>query len=346
MRRRGDGRQRRAAPEGPPIWWDAARPDPSPGPGTAAGLEEPGPLPPMSREQPSSQVDGPPPWPVGAPSPAHPSGAQPVAPPHSATTGQVAFEVSPPDATPGANSTPPITQLPRGHWLHDVAEPDGGEDVPQQIWVPDPPRPARPAWAANGSAQLVRPRPTRSRRPEVVRPADSHSSTGRPRANVERSLAASLPVDPAEAAQLATTFAMDYLSWDEDRPTRRAEVLRRYLPESADTTLGWSGQGRQRADFACAGQVVADGFVLWIDVRVRVTPYERTEPRSAPATPNDVLPDGGRWSAAPAPTAPGWRDCAAVWMRLTVPIRRHDCGDLVVDLSTIPDPDDAEGHVP
>ncbi|MCW0213053.1 MAG: hypothetical protein OJJ54_06825, partial [Pseudonocardia sp.] len=79
---------------------------------------------------------------------------------------------------------------------------------------------------------------------------------------------------PAEAAALAAAFASDYLSWDEEDPARRAQVLADYLHRSGPANLGWDGSGRQRADFALPGLVRPDGEGrLLVDVRVRVTPY-------------------------------------------------------------------------
>lgn len=139
--------------------------------------------------------------------------------------------------------------------------------------------------------------------------------------------------DPAEAAALAGAFAVDYLSWDEDEPSRRARVLLDYLAAAGrePARLGWSGRGRQRADFALPGLVRpdGDGRVL-VDVRVRVTPYravgEHAAPADVPSEP-DVL---GVPSAAPAPTGRGWRSLASCWIRLSVPVT-FDGRRLVVD---------------
>ncbi|MCF7551433.1 hypothetical protein [Pseudonocardia sp. WMMC193] len=136
---------------------------------------------------------------------------------------------------------------------------------------------------------------------------------------------------PAEAAALATAFAADYLSWDEDDPDLRAHVLGEYLAARRPVLLGWSGQGRQRADFAVPGVVRpdGDGRVL-VDVRVRVTPYRRV-PGGRPLPPDDPDEDGPTVpAAAPAPAARGWRGLPGRWVRLSVAVLA--AGDrLVVD---------------
>jgi hypothetical protein len=127
---------------------------------------------------------------------------------------------------------------------------------------------------------------------------------------------------PAEAAALAGAFAVDYLSWDEDDPERRGRVLVDYLPTPGrdPARLGWTGKGRQRAEFALPGLVRSDGDGrVLVDVRVRVTPYaavgtHRTIPEPADAG----VP--GALAAAPAPTGRGWRSLASTWIRLSVPV--------------------------
>jgi hypothetical protein len=63
---------------------------------------------------------------------------------------------------------------------------------------------------------------------------------------VERPFESHRAIDGAEAKTLAARFAADYLSWDEDDPHRRADVLREYLSDPRAATLGWDGEGRQR----------------------------------------------------------------------------------------------------
>ncbi|WP_300014522.1 hypothetical protein [Pseudonocardia sp.] len=138
--------------------------------------------------------------------------------------------------------------------------------------------------------------------------------------------------DPAEAAALAAAFAVDYLSWDEDDPGRRARVLRDYLPVpgSDPAHLGWSGRGRQRAEFALPGLVRGDGEGrVLVDVRVRVTPYRAVgEHGPEPAGPDPDV--AGIPAVAPAPTGRGWRSLASYWIRINVPVAAEG-GRLVVD---------------
>lgn len=141
------------------------------------------------------------------------------------------------------------------------------------------------------------------------------------------------PINPMEAGALAGAFAADYLSWDEAAPRRRGEVLKQYLPSDvvgSAALLGWSGRGRQRAEFALPGAVHPDGEGrVIVDVRVRVTPYRKVGEPADPA-PAGELEVAGVPAVAPAPTARGWKSLDSYWVRLTVPITR-DQGRLVVD---------------
>ena len=141
--------------------------------------------------------------------------------------------------------------------------------------------------------------------------------------------------DPMEAAALAGAFAADYLSWDESSPQRRGQVLLQYLPSDVRgnaSLLGWSGKGRQRSEFALPGAVRPDGAGgVVVDVRVRVTPYRAVGIPAEPASdPADQLEVAGVASAAPAPTARGWKSLDSCWVRLAVPIA-DEGGRLVVD---------------
>jgi hypothetical protein len=137
---------------------------------------------------------------------------------------------------------------------------------------------------------------------------------------------------PAEAAALAGAFAVDYLSWDEDDPDRRGRVLVDYLPTPGrePARLGWTGEGRQRAEFALTGLVRpdGDGRVL-VDVRVRVTPYVAVGAHGTSPDPDDATVPGAL-AAAPAPTGRGWRSLASTWIRLSVPVT-FDGGRMVID---------------
>lgn len=139
--------------------------------------------------------------------------------------------------------------------------------------------------------------------------------------------------DPAEAGALAAAFAADYLSWDQDDPSRRGQVLGEYLASDVGPSarLGWSGRGRQRVEISLPGRVRPDGDDrLLVDVRVRVTPYRRVGgPVDSPVQAPPEVP--GSPAAAPPPTARGWRGLASYWIRLSVPIAR-DGERLVVDV--------------
>jgi len=141
------------------------------------------------------------------------------------------------------------------------------------------------------------------------------------------------PPNPMEAAALAGAFAADYLSWDEASRERRGQVLAQYLPSDvvgSAALLGWSGKGRQRAEFALPGAVHPDGDGrVVVDVRVRVTPYRAVGQPADPA-PAGELEVAGVPAVAPAPTARGWKSLDSCWVRLTVPIT-YDRGRLVVD---------------
>lgn len=140
--------------------------------------------------------------------------------------------------------------------------------------------------------------------------------------------------EPSEAAALAGAFAADYLSWDEEDPARRGRVLRDYLavPGNDPAHLGWSGKGRQRAEFALPGRVRRDGEGrVLVDVRVRVTPYRAVGEHEGRGTATEPESDvAGVPAVAPAPTGRGWRSLASCWIRLSVPVVL-DGGRLVVD---------------
>lgn len=188
-------------------------------------------------------------------------------------------------------------------------------------WPAAAPGPATPRPGAGASAPLT------SRDPRVT--ADPPTD---PRGFPPVPAFAPAAPDPAEAAALAAAFAVDYLSWDEDDPGRRGQVLVEYLPTPGrdPARLGWSGHGRQRAEFALPGLVRpdGDGRVL-VDVRVRATPYRAVGEHGPSAEPTDAeIP--GVPATAPAPTGRGWRSLASTWIRLSVPITL-DGGRLVVD---------------
>lgn len=196
----------------------------------------------------------------------------------------------------------------------------------------DPPRGAPGAtFAAGAPAVAVHPTPppgADGRSPHDDPPTDP---VGFPPIPVEGPGPQPEP-DRAEAAALAAAFAADYLSWDEDDPDRRGRVLVTYLaaPGRHPAQLGWTGTGRQRAEFALPGRTRPDGDGrLLVDVRVRVTPY-RAVGEHGPAVEHGGPAVAGIPAAAPAPTGRGWRSLASVWVRLSVPVL-HDGHRIVVD---------------
>lgn len=147
-------------------------------------------------------------------------------------------------------------------------------------------------------------------------------------------------IDRLAAASLAGAFAADYLSWDETGPLRRGHVLAEYLARdqrahiSATALRGWSGSGRQRADFALPGAVRSTeaGRVV-VDVRVRITPYRAVGVAADPAQLDaGELERADGPAVAPAPTARGWKSLDSMWVRLRVPVIL-DGDRLVVDLN-------------
>ncbi|MGQ0481187.1 MAG: hypothetical protein ACT4O0_09185 [Pseudonocardia sp.] len=227
----------------------------------------------------------------------------------------------------------------------DRAQPDGTSAGSRSAAVELPePRPT-PAGPAGGRRRPGRRPATAHRRQAPARTTtlssvepDTGEATGQ-RVDGPTEPAAgtwSDPVEapePSEASSLAGAFAADYLSWDQDNPRRRGDVLAQYLPSDVDgdaALLGWSGRGRQRAEFALPGGVRSDGEGrVMIDVRVRVTPYRQVGPTGEPS-PSGALEVAGGPAVAPAPTARGWKSLDSHWVRMTVPVT-WDRGRLVVD---------------
>jgi hypothetical protein len=58
-------------------------------------------------------------------------------------------------------------------------------------------------------------------------------------------------------------FALDYLSFDEDDPHRRHQVVQRHLPDEISGRLGLDGLGRQLADVAVPGVTDVVGECVW-----------------------------------------------------------------------------------
>ncbi|WP_226367308.1 hypothetical protein [Pseudonocardia sp. ICBG162] len=156
------------------------------------------------------------------------------------------------------------------------------------------------------------------------------------RESFSRSVRSLEPISDLEAASFAGRFATDFQSFDEDTPTRRAEVLRPLLAVPQACTWGWSGAGRQRADSPLPGRIYRPSdTVVFVEVIVRVTTYARAcpppeTPRHAGAAEVELSGLLGP-SCAPPEADPAWVAVEANWVRMTVPITRHDDGHLVVD---------------
>lgn len=250
-------------------------------------------------------------------------------------------------AQAAARPSSPATELVPLHAGVRLPAADGA-----QLWIPEPAPDRRSPAAAPGTGRLLEESPEPEEVPRPGRmtgaalPAQPSSAW-----QIERPLSAWEPIGEAEAAAFAARFAADYMSWDEDDPTRRAEVLREYLGDPRDATLGWSGAGRQRADVVLPGRTLRTrDDRLVVEVTVRVTTYERACPSPAPAdTPaegrerprgSEPLPANavGR-SSAPDPYSPRWRVVSTHWARLAPPISRDQTGRLVVDIPPAPNPE-------
>lgn len=216
----------------------------------------------------------------------------------------------------GRPAPPPYPAPPTG-WPPPAASGPSAVAAPSETRWPAPAWPA-PTWAAARSGPGPSPTADPPTDPFGFPPVPA-SSTGAP--------------DPAEAAALAGAFAVDYLSWDEDDPARRGRVLLDYLPAPGrdPARLGWSGTGRQRAEFALPGLVRADGEGrVLVDVRVRVTPYRPVGEHGPDPSPEPEPEVAGIPAVAPAPTGRGWRSLASYWIRVSVPVAVEG-GRLVVD---------------
>ena len=152
-----------------------------------------------------------------------------------------------------------------------------------------------------------------------------------------RSVRSLEPISDLEAASFAGRFATDFQSFDEDVPSRRAEVLRPLLADPQACTWGWSGAGRQRADSPLPGRIYRPSdTVVFVEVIVRVTTYARAcpqpdEPAARPTAVESELTGVVGPSCAPPDADPTWVAAEANWVRMTVPITRDDDGHLVVD---------------
>ncbi|GAY13169.1 hypothetical protein TOK_2088 [Pseudonocardia sp. N23] len=135
-----------------------------------------------------------------------------------------------------------------------------------------------------------------------------------------------------EAAAFAGRFVAEFLSWDEDDPARRAEVLRRFLRDPSGATLGWSGCGRQRVETVLPGRTLrtpCGGLIVEVTARVRA--FERIGPRSEvpPALTDAHATDA---SCCPPACSTDWAPAEATWTRVAPPVVRLPTGELRIDL--------------
>lgn len=261
------------------------------------------------------------------PTPAAPNRPPPIQPPSPAeTTGPLADAPARARTRAAITAPPPTSSDPSTDLA--VVEPWAAPSRTEPATAPRrPPRPApsptpRGPGSSVGSALGERGGPRHRKREPEPEPSQ-------------------IPIDPVEAGGLAVTFALDLLAWDEDDLARRAGVLARYLPAEVVTeTLGWDGVGMLRSELGVPMRVSMLGEALVrVEVRVRVTPYERlgdfhTGPlpgTERPGATSCQLP-GAVPASAPAPWRFGWHPRPSEWVVLHVPVGRNPAGDLIVAL--------------
>jgi hypothetical protein len=220
------------------------------------------------------------------------------------------------------------------------AETPGGES----LWFPPSTEPTL-ARAQPDLPPAAGPQPLLEER-QPPAPADGPRRFVRPRdRGLQRSISAFEPISVAEASAFAARFAADYSSWDEDDPTRRAEVLRGYLADPRTATLGWSGSGRQRAEAGLPGRTLwTSENTIVVEVTQRVTAYQRYGDRPEPVEPRgrmELPANAVGPSCAPAPDDDDWLAVGSYWEQLAVPVSRDRSGRLVIDIGTPPDHDDS-----
>jgi hypothetical protein len=146
------------------------------------------------------------------------------------------------------------------------------------------------------------------------------------------------PVGELEGAAFAGRFVAEFLSWDEDDPTRRAQVLRTLLRDPRGATLGWSGAGRQRVEVVLPGRTLrTECGGLIVEVTARVLSFQRTCPRPHTITPPTDT-DPAVMSCCPPPSGAGWAPGESSWTRLAPPVVRLPSGELKIDLGLRPPP--------
>lgn len=209
-------------------------------------------------------------------------------------------------------------------------------DVPAPPPLPPLPAPVMPAPRDAAAVPVAAPPAARRSAQRVALLCPSPAGTERPRrarSAVSSEVAAGPDVvGELEAAAFAGRFVAEFLSWDEDDPARRAEVLRPLLRDPSGATLGWSGDGRQRVETVLPGRTLRtpDGGVI-VEVTARVRTFRRTGPR--PDAPPVLDTPTGDASCCPPDASPGWVPAEATWTRVAPPVVRMPDGELRVDLA-------------
>jgi hypothetical protein len=141
-----------------------------------------------------------------------------------------------------------------------------------------------------------------------------------------------VPVSDDEARGFAARFTADYLSWDEDAPQVRWQVMVGYFADPAAAVLGWTGQGRQDVDLVIPSVVLRlSPQQVVVTTVARVVLHDRTGP-PAPRSPDELgpPPPGLQWAAASPRGSGNWRAAATAWTDLHVPVGRSADGGLEV----------------
>ena len=189
----------------------------------------------------------------------------------------------------------------------------------------EPPTAAAPSGAVG---------PTVAPPPRVAAPVDVPRGSPEPsRALVGEDVAALAPLCDDQARGFAARFAADYLSWDEDAPQLRWQVLAAYFADPAAAVLGWTGCGRQHVDLVIPSVVIRlSPQRLVVQTTARIVLHERIGPpssaRQGTRTSSAPRRPGLQWAAASAPGTGSWRATATAWTELHVPVGRGAQGGL------------------
>jgi hypothetical protein len=156
-------------------------------------------------------------------------------------------------------------------------------------------------------------------------------------------VAALAPISDDQARGFAARFTADYLSWDEDAPQRRWQVLAGYFPDPAAAVLGWSGRGRRHVDLVIPSVVTRlSPQRVVVETTARVVLHERlhghtahtahtAQPRSDGTLDELGAPPAGlQWAAATVPGTGSWRATTMAWITVHVPVGRGAGGGLEV----------------